>query len=155
MKYTLSFTLEKNSEFSANKSLSFEQKLKLAKSILLEYDVFDEIGEFNENDNYIDTRIDSTGTEVEVEYQSILVEFVSHLSIFNFDNSAVSEDGVPFLSENLLVYFTQKGGIFKELGKVFIEKNSDRTFDINIYCEDNEVDLDATLEFDTFDYVIS
>jgi hypothetical protein len=84
-----------------------------------------------------------------------LVEFVSHLSIFNFDNSAVSEDGVPSLSENLLVYFTQKGGIFKELGKVFIEKNSDRTFDINIYCEDNEVDLDATLEFDTFDYVIS
>ena len=47
MKYTLSFTLEKNSEFSANKTLSFEQKLKLAKSILLEYDVFDEIGEFN------------------------------------------------------------------------------------------------------------
>ena len=66
MKYTLSFTLEKNSEFSVNKRLSFEQKLKLAKSILLEYNVFDEIGEFNENDNYIDTRDDSTGTEVEV-----------------------------------------------------------------------------------------
>ena len=73
-----------------------------------------------------------------------------------YDESSTDiEDGVPFESENLLTYFSQKGGIFKELGKVFIEKNSDRIFDINIYCEDNEVDLDATLEFDSFDYVIS
>ncbi len=154
MKYTLSFTLEKNSEFSVNKRLSFEQKLKLAKSILLEYNVFDEIGEFNENDNYIDTRDDSTGTEVEVEVSQLVVEFVSHLAIYD-ESSTDIEDGIPFESENLLTYFSQKGGIFKELGKVFIEKNSDRTFDINIYCEDNEVDLDATLEFDSFDYVIS
>ena len=112
MKYTLSFTLEKNSEFSVNKTLSFEQKLKLAKSILLEYDVLDEIGEFNENDNYIDTRNDSTGTEVEVEVSQLAVEFVSNLAIYD-ESSTDIEDGVPFASENLLTYFSQKAAFSK------------------------------------------
>ena len=82
------------------------------------------------------------------------MEFDSHLAIYHEWTTDI-EDGAPFESENLLTYFTQKGGVFKELGKVFFEKNSDKTFDINIYCEDNQVDVDVTLEFDTFDFVIS
>ena len=150
MKYTTYVRLVEQKEHSNNPILSLEEKVEGIKKILSEYDVIDSVS-YEGFDDFDSKVVDGD----EIYIVNCNFSFESDLKIS--DNQGQDLDSlVPVVSDNLIVYFDQKHGIFSQISKILIAptQQSNNNY-MNIYSESDEVDVDITLYYDTFDYLIS
>lgn len=147
MNYSLSintYVTDKVAELRTDSST--EQKLSDIKSVLESYDPIENVGDWQ-----IDIEASENSAGEYVEWENYFINFESELSIYDHtETDTESKKDVPVQSDNLLVYFTQKGGIFHEIAPILLPENSEDYLGVNLYCEDNHFDLDIELEHDTF-----
>ena len=150
-KYTLALSLS-SGPISHNPSFTFEDKLKMLKQIMDEYDVIQTTSNWEILDNDYEEAETKEGKTFMLSRLSI--EFESELKFWDHwsgETGPDDSDDTSFASGNLLIYFEQKGGIFHEMSRVILSDDCGRGVNIEIKEKSTGLEIDVDLEYNLID----
>ncbi len=154
--YELSISIISPQKFSNNPKISLEEKLDEIKSVLVEYyGTIQNVSDWEITEEHVDDIPDPMDKEkqIEVTVKGFTLRFNSPLSIWDHrypqEPAENSEMDVPLRSSNLLVYFDEKGGIFRRIARIVEtpESSTNDPTNLNLCCKDTDFDLDAPLQY--------
>lgn len=141
--YTLTIALRKDKDLSR---VGLEDKTYQIKSILNDLDQV----------TVLSSSFEHSYDEGDLEIFEFQLEFESDLQFKNHWQSSDSigdDDSLEFKTNNLLVYFDEKGGVCHQISRIMLWPNSENTFEFNIYCDESELDIDFEVGYNLIENI--